>query len=107
MTHRKTLGFKIDAAETAALTMVDPYATRRIFAACDWEHDRPKIEKAEIRRINRLAKRKERALDKVSKELGEEYATVLKAVLERKEWTETGLEKRAFYDMVKKLQIFF
>ena len=35
MHDRTTLGFAADAAETCALTMADPNATERIFAACD------------------------------------------------------------------------
>ena len=35
MHDRITLGFAADAAETCALTLADPYATERIFAACD------------------------------------------------------------------------
>ena len=40
MHDRTTLGFAADAAETCALTQADPNATERIFAACDWEHER-------------------------------------------------------------------
>ena len=39
MKNRKMLGRNGDLAEIIAATKPDPYATKRIYAACDWEHD--------------------------------------------------------------------
>ena len=89
MTHRKTLGFKIDAAETAALTMVDPYATRRIFAACDYEQ---------------LRKKRKNKIDSAMRKLDAWDRAFARAVLQGKSWQDMGIAKSTFSDSLKRIE---
>ena len=107
MNHRKTMSFTADAAETAALTMVDPRATERIIEALDYQHDRFNQELEEKRQKERDRKRRARAIKRVRNELGDVYADVLDAVLKYQTWDDLGIPQRTFWDRLKKVKIFF
>jgi hypothetical protein len=107
MKDRMTMGFAADAAESAALTMVDPRATERIIEALDYQHDRLNQELEHRRQKNRETQRRIRALKKVRQELGDVYADVLDAVLKYQTWKDLGIPRRTFDDRLKKVKIFF
>ena len=105
--ERIVLGRQADVAETAALTLVDTRATNRIFAAMDWEHDERVAELMDRRRKKREEKRRSRAVKRVKKALGIDYANVLDAYLHQRTWRDIGIPKRTFGDRLKKVKIFF
>jgi rubrerythrin len=107
MTHRKTMGFAADAAESAALTIADPRATERIIEACDYEHDKLNQELEARRLKNREIQRRIRALKRVREKLGDTYADVLEAFLKCRTWEDLGIPRRTFDDRLKKVKIFF
>jgi hypothetical protein len=107
MTHRKTMGFTADAAESAALTVADPRATERIIEACDYEHDEQQHALEMRRLMKRNEKRRNRAVTRVKEELGDGYADVLNAYLQHRSWRDIGIPKRTFGDRLKKVKIFF
>ena len=94
MHDRITLGFAADAAETCALTLADPYATERIFAACDghlydddWSHEMHNV------------------IETVRYHLGNKHAKVAYAYFHRRTWRKTGMKKSTFYKMLKKVKL--
>ena len=89
MTHRKTMGFTVDAAETAALTIVDPRATERIVEACDWRQIRTK----EKNRIDNALRR-----------LSAHDRAFARAVLGGKSWRDLGVSRQAFNVRLKKVE---
>ena len=107
MKNRKMLGRNGDLAEIIAATKPDPYATKRIYAACDWEHDEKIWEITEKRREKRDEKRRNRAIKRVRDVLGDAYAEVLRAYLNHLSWRDIGIPKRTFGDRLKKVKIFF
>ena len=107
MKDRMTLGHNADAAETAALTLVDRYATDRIIAALDWEHDSRVVQAQERRRKERDRKRRSRAICKVRDVLGPACAEALNAWLNGRTWRDIGVPERTFWDRLKKVKIFF
>lgn len=92
MKNRKTLGRDCDICETTALVAPDPFATERIFDACDWEQDG----KARGGRIGAALRR-----------LKDDDRAFARAVLKGKTWVEMGCPKRTFYWRLKKLEDFF
>ena len=105
--ERIVLGRRADVAETAALTLADTRATARILAAMDWEHDERIAELRERRRKERDKKRRSRAIDKVKKALGDDYADVVRAWLKGRTWRDMGIPERTFGDRLKKVKDFF
>ena len=105
--ERIVLGRQADVAETAALTLVDTRATNRIFAAMDWEHDERVAELRERRRKERDRKRRSRAIGKVKKVLGDDYANVVRAWLKGRTWRDMDIPERTFWDRLKKVKKFF
>ena len=105
--HRIVLGRSMDAATTAARTLVDRRAEGRIVKALDWEHDRRQAAIRERRRKERERKRRRRAVGKVKKMLGADCANVLKAWLDRRTWRDIGIPERTFWDRLKKVKNFF
>ena len=89
MKHRKTMGFTVDAAETAALTIVDPRATERIVEACDWRQIRTK----EKNRIDNALRR-----------LNAHDRAFARAVLGGKSWRDLGVSRQAFSVRLKKVE---
>ena len=89
MKDRKTMGFTTDAAETAALTIVDPRATERIVEACDWRQIRTK----EKNRIDNALRR-----------LSAHDRAFARAVLVGKSWRDLGVSRQAFSVRLKKVE---
>jgi len=90
--HRIVLGRSMDAATTAARTLVDRRAEGRIVKALDWEHDR----KAEGARIAAALKR-----------LSAADRAFARAVLDSKGWAEIGVSRQLFEWKLKKVEKFF
>ena len=88
MNHRMILGQNADAAETAALTLVDDRATERIVEALDWMRD-VKSRKERINNAVRRLKKKDRPF--------------VRSVLKGLRWEELGISKQAFYCKLKKV----
>lgn len=88
MKHRMTLGFRADAAETAAMTMVDPYATDRIIDACDWIH---------------CEEKRKRLIDNAMRRLSPRDRVFARRVLKGHRWQEMGVSRQAFYCKLKKI----
>ena len=88
MTHRMTLGFDCDAAETAALTLADDYAIERIVNAVDWE---------------RTEKCRKRQIDNAIRRLASKDRSFARSVLKGKRWEDLGLSKQAFSCKLKKI----
>ena len=89
MNHRKTMGFTVDAAETAALTIVDPRATERIVEACDWRQIRTK----EKNRIDNALRR-----------LDNSDRAFARAILSGKSWRDMSIPKSTFSVRLKKVE---
>ena len=89
MNHRKTMGFTVDAAETAALTIVDPRATERIVEACDWRQIRTKEK-------NRI--------DNALRKLNAHDRAFARAVLGGKSWRDLCVSRQAFSVRLKKVE---
>ena len=92
MNHRMILGQNADAAETAALTLVDENAERRMFDELDREIDR-KVAGGRIGAALRRLNTADRAF--------------ARAVLNGRTWREMGCPERTFYWRLKKLEKFF
>ena len=107
MNHRLILGQNADVAETAALTLADDRADKRIYEHLDMEHDERMADIMEQRKKERDRKRRNRAVDQVKKELGAVYADVLKAWLNGQTWSDIGVPERTFWDRLKKVKEFF
>ena len=105
--ERIVLGHSADVAETVSLALADMRATARIFAAMDWEHDERVAELRERRRKERDRKRRSRAMGKVKKVLGDDYANVVRAWLKGRTWRDMGIPERTFWDRLKKVKDFF
>ena len=93
MTHRKTMGFAADAAESAELTMVDEYAEKRMLDFVDRHEER----KAEADMIAA-------ALRRIERNLGSETRIFARKVLNGKNWRDMGIAKSTFYDTLKKVE---
>ena len=92
MKNRMTLGHIADAAQSAALTMVDPRATERIVEACDWRDVRTKEE-------NRI--------DNALRRLNAHDRAFARAVLGGKSWRDLGMPKSTFSVSLKKVEKYF
>ena len=107
MKDRIVLGRSGDVRDITADVRADPHATDRIFAAMDWEHDERVAELRERRRRERDKKRRSRAIGKVKKALGDDYADVVRAWLKGLTWRNMGIPERTFGDRLKKVKEFF
>ena len=92
MKDRITLGHEADVAETAALTLADENAERRMFDELDRETDR-KVEGGKIGAALRRLNASDRAF--------------ARAVLNGRTWRDMGCPERTFYWRLKKLENFF
>ena len=61
----------------------------------------------ERRRKERDRKRRSRAVGKVKKALGDDYADVVKAWLGGQTWSDIGVPRQTFWDRLKKVKDFF
>ena len=88
MKDRMTLGHEADVAETAALTLADENAERRMFDELDRETDR----KAEGGRIGAALRR-----------LNASDRAFARAVLNGRTWRNSGMTKQGFNRRLKKI----
>ena len=88
MKNRKALGRDCDICETTALVAPDPFATERIFDACDWEQDSKARGGRIASALRRLPIKKRR---------------FAQAVLKGKTWREIGLSKSQFNRELKNI----
>ena len=107
MKDRIVLGRSGDVRDITADVRADPHAMDRIYAAMDWEHDELAAELRERRRKERDRKRRSRAIGKVKKVLGDDYANVVRAWLKGRTWRDMGIPERTFWDRLKKVKDFF
>ena len=92
MKHRMTRGFRIDAAESAALTVADPRATERIVEVCD----------------RQFVRRKEKnRIDNALRRLDASDRAFARAVLGGKSWRDLGIPKSTFSVRLKKVEKLF
>ena len=103
MKNRKMLGRNGDLYDIIAATKPDPYATRRIYAACDWEYHNSHEEAA----YRKLQRRVNDAVQKVKRKMGKKYADVAGAYLRGQNWSHIGIPERTFQHRLKKVKIFF
>ena len=90
MKHRTTLGFRADAAETAASTMAEsPFAPSREDFNMRW------------------AKEIHDLVETARYHLSNDGARVAYAYLHRRGWRKTGLKKSTFYKILKKVKKLF
>ena len=92
MNHRLILGQNADVAETAALTLADDRADKRIVEDLDREHD----EKA-----------REQAISDALGKLNKADREFVKAVFKRRSWKEMGISKQLFSWRLKKVEKIF
>ena len=92
MKDRMTLGHEADVAETAALTLADENAERRMFDELDRETDH----KAEGGRIGAALRR-----------LNASDRAFARAVLNGRTWREMGISKQLFSWRLKKVEKIF
>ena len=88
MKDRMTLGHDADVAETAALTLADENAERRMFDELDRETDR-KVEGGKIGAALRRLNTADRAF--------------ARAVLNGRTWRDSGMTKQGFNKRLKKI----
>jgi hypothetical protein len=104
MNHRKTMGFTADAAETAALTMVDPRATERIIESCDYVEERALAVKA----IDLTDEQcRNAAVHRVRRALGNTCGNVIHAYLNHKNWKDINIPRTTFLYALKKVENYF
>ena len=89
MKDRMTLGRAGDVRDLTADIGADPYATERVFAALDYEHDR----RREKNRVDAAMRR--------LKKCDRDFA---RAVLRGKSWCDMGISKSTFSDRLKKVE---
>ena len=92
MNHRLILGQNADVAETAALTLADDRADKRIVEDLDREHD----EKA-----------REQAISDALGKLNKADRDFVEAVFKRRSWKEMGISKQLFSWRLKKVEKIF
>ena len=92
MNHRLILGQNADVAETAALTLADDRADKRIVEELDREHDEKAREQAVSDALGKL--------NKADREF-------VKAVFKRRSWKEMGISKQLFSWRLKKVEKIF
>ena len=92
MNHRLILGQNADVAETAALTLADGRADKRIVEELDREHD----EKA-----------REQAISDALGKLNKADRDFVEAVFKRRSWKEMGISKQLFSWRLKKVEKIF
>ena len=102
MKDRMTLGHEADVAETAALTLADENAERRMFDELDREY----VERCE--RDLEAARKSciKAAVQRVRRALGDGCANVAYAYFNHKTWKEIGIPRRTFFHRLKKVKIF-
>ena len=103
MKDRMTLGHDADVAETAALTLADSNAERRMLDALDIVH----VEQCEQAMEETEKAYIKTAVQRVRRALGDGCANVAYAYFNHKTWKEAGIPRRTFFHRLKKVKIFF
>ena len=103
MKDRMTLGRDTDVAETAALTLADENAERRMFDELDREY----VEQCEQEMEDAERAYIKAAVQRVRRALGDGCANVAYAYFNHKTWKEAGIPRRTFFHRLKKVKIFF
>ena len=102
MKDRMTLGRDADVAETAALMLADENAERRMFD----ELDREAVERYEAELEKLAERRKNAAIQRVRRALGDDCANVAYACFNRKTWKDVGIPRATFFHRLKSENIF-
>ena len=92
MNHRMILGQNADAAETAALTLVDENAERRMLDELDYEQ---------------MRKKHKNKIDSAMRRLSKWDRAFARAVLQGKSWRDMGIAKSTFSDSLKRIENLF
>ena len=103
MKDRITLGHEADVAETAALTLADENAERRMFDELDREHVEQREREMEAAKKSCI----KAAVQRVRRALGDGCANVAYAYFTHKTWKEAGIPRATFFHRLKKVKIFF
>ena len=103
MKDRITLGHEADVAETAALTLADENAERRMLDALDREY----IEQCEQEMEYAEKSCIKAAVQRVRRALGDGCANVAYAYFNHRTWREACIPRRTFFHRLKKVKIFF
>jgi hypothetical protein len=105
MKDRMTMGFAADAAESAALTIADPRATERIIEACDYNPENQLSAMMDIDLNDEL--RRNAAVHRVRRALGNKCGNVIHAYLNHKNWEDLKMPRTTFLYALKKVEDFF
>ena len=92
MKDRMTLGRDADVAETAALTLVDENAERRMLDELDYEQ---------------MRKKRKNKIDSAMRRLSKWDRAFARAVLQGKSWRDMGIAKSTFSDSLKRIENLF
>ncbi len=92
MKDRMTLGRDADVAETAALTLVDANAERRMLDELDYEQ---------------MRKKRKNKIDSAMRRLSKWDRAFARAVLQGKSWRDMGIAKSTFSDSLKRIENLF
>ena len=92
MKDRMNLGRDADVAETAALTLADENAERRMFDALDYEQ---------------MRKKRKNKIDSAMRRLSKWDRAFARAVLQGKSWRDMGIAKSTFSDSLKRIENLF
>ena len=103
MKDRMTLGRDADVAESAALTLADPDAERRMLDALDREY----VEQCEQEMEDAEKSCIKAAVQRVRRALGDGCANVAYAYFNHRTWKEIGIPRATFFHRLKKVKIFF
>ena len=101
--ERIVLGRRADVAESAALTLADENAERRMFD----ERDREAVERYEAELEKLAERRKNAAIQRARRALGDDCANVAYAYFNHKTWKDIGIPRATFFHRLKKVKIFF
>ena len=103
MNHRMVLGRYADVRETAAFTLPGPDSVSRII---DAQTPMNAMEERK-RKINAVVERVRRHFGRKSKEMGNRYSRVARALLEGRHWSKVHIPQRSFSHARKKVEDFF
>ena len=103
MKDRMILGRDADVAETAALVLADENAERRMLDELDHEA----VEQYEVELEKLVERRKNAAVQRVRRALGDDCANVAYAYFNHKTWKDIDVPRRTFFHRLKKVKIFF
>ena len=88
---------------SAIATVADPRATERIIETCDYEPENEVT--ADICLNDEI--RRNAAVERVRRALGNKCAEVVRAYLNHKKWKDTNIPERTFQHALKKVKNYF